>query len=94
MCNIVTDFTSASPVNSAQFHLVNTTMTEREFSDISLSIGLTIGILYMLFIIYKLAEESKAGKYGLMVLMVVLGLGIFGFAVKYVIKSYLATQIT
>jgi len=67
-------------------------MTEQQFSDISLSVGLTFGILYMLFIIYKLAEESQAGKFGTMILMVVLGLGIFGFAIKFVIKFYLSSQ--
>jgi len=68
-------------------------MTEKEFTDISLTIGLTFGISYMLFIVYKLAEESKAGRYGMMVLFMGLGLGIFGFAAKYVIKLYLSTQI-
>lgn len=69
-------------------------MTEQEFSDLSLSIGLTLGIFYMLFIIYKMAEESKAGRYGLMVLMFVLGLGIFGFAIKLGIKFYLTSQMS
>ena len=68
-------------------------MTEKEFTEISLTIGLTGGISYMLFIVYKLAEESKAGRYGMIVLFMGLGLGIFGFAAKYVIKFYLSTQI-
>lgn len=68
-------------------------MTEKEFAEISLTLGLTFGISYMLFIIYKLAEESKAGRYGMMVLFIGLGLGIFGFAAKYVIKLYLASQL-
>ena len=51
-------------------------MTEKEFTEISLTLGLTFGISYMLFIVYKLAEESKAGRYGMMVLFVGLGLGI------------------
>jgi hypothetical protein len=46
-------------------------MTEKEFTEISLTIGLTFGISYMLFIVYKLAEESKAGHYG-MILPVIL----------------------
>ena len=50
-------------------------------------------ISYMLFIVYKLAEESKAGKYGMMILFVGLGLGIFGFVAKYVIKMYLSSQL-
>ena len=68
-------------------------MTEKEFTDISLTVGLTFGISYMLFIVYKLAEESKAGRYGMMVLFAGLGLGIFGFVAKYAIKLYLSSQL-
>lgn len=68
-------------------------MTEKEFAEISLALGLTSGISYMLFIVYKLAEESRAGRYGMMVLFVGLGLGIFGFMAKYAIKLYLASQL-
>ncbi|MBL4711361.1 MAG: DUF2788 domain-containing protein [Gammaproteobacteria bacterium] len=68
-------------------------MTEKEFTEISLTVCLTFGILYMLFIVYKLAEESKAGRYGMTILFIGLGLGIFGFAAKYVIKIYLDNQL-
>jgi len=68
-------------------------VTEKEFTEIALTLGLTFGISYMLFIVYKLAEESKAGRYGTMVLFAGLGMGIFGFAAKYVIKLYLVSQI-
>jgi hypothetical protein len=68
-------------------------MTEKEFTEISLAVCLTFGISYMLFIVYKLAEESRAGKYGIMILFVGLGLGIFGFVAKYGIKIYLANQL-
>ena len=68
-------------------------MTEKEFTEISLTVCLTLGISYMLFIVYKLAEESKAGRYGMMILFVGLGLGIFGFVAKYAIKLYLDSQL-
>jgi len=71
----------------------NFKMTEKEFTEISLTIGLTFGISYMLFIVYRLAEDSKAGRYGMMILFVGLGLGIFGFVAKYAIKLYLASQL-
>jgi len=68
-------------------------MTEKDFTEISLTLGLTFGISYMLFIVYKLAEESNAGRYGRMILFAGLGLGIFGFAIKFVIKLYLSSQL-
>lgn len=60
-----------------------------KFESISLTIGLTGICLYMLFIIYKLAKESNAGKFGTAILFIGLGLGIFGFALKKVITMYL-----
>ena len=71
----------------------NFKMTEKEFTEISLTVGLTFGISYMLFIVYRLAEDSKAGRYGMMILFVGLGLGIFGFVAKYAIKLYLASEL-
>ncbi len=43
---------------------------------------------YMLFIIYKLAKESNAGKFGMFVLFGVLAFGMLGFAAKYIIKAF------
>lgn len=68
-------------------------MTEEQFSSISLTIGLTVLISYMLFIIYRLAADSRAGKYGTMILFLALGLGIFGFVAKYAVKQYIAYEI-
>jgi len=42
-------------------------------------------ILYMFFIIFQLARESKAGKFGTFMLFVVLGFGMLGFIAKNVI---------
>ena len=55
------------------------------FEAWSLSLGIGGLILYMLYIIYKLAQESKAGKFGYIVLFVALGLGMFGFLAKTVL---------
>jgi len=69
-------------------------MTEKEFAEISLKLGLVFGISYMMFIVYKLAEESKAGRYGMIILFFALGLGIFAFVAKYFVKMYLDAQVT
>ncbi len=54
--------------------------------------GTTIGvgalILFMIFIVWDLARRSNAGRFGTFILYIGLGLGIFGFLMKFVI-SYL-----
>ena len=64
-------------------------MTEAQFADISLKICLTGLIGYMLFIIYRLGKESKAGKFGMFILFIGLGMGFISFAAKEIIKLYL-----
>jgi hypothetical protein len=60
--------------------------TEAQISAFGLSFGLGAFMLYMLFIIGQLAWESKAGKFGTFILFLGLGLGMVGFAAKYVIQ--------
>jgi len=67
-------------------------MTVAEFETIALNISVPLLIGYMLYIIYKLGKESKAGKFGFMVLFGVLAFGIFGFCVKFLIKIFLLKQ--
>jgi hypothetical protein len=55
------------------------------FEEYSLIIGIGGLILYMLFIIYKLGEESKAGRFGFIILFVGLGLGFVGLIAKSVL---------
>lgn len=55
------------------------------FETWSLNIGLTLLIGYMLFIIWQLGRESKAGKFGYFILFIALGLGMFGFIAKTII---------
>jgi hypothetical protein len=47
-------------------------------------------ILFMGFIVWDLAKKSKAGRYGTAVLFFALGLGVFGFIVKILIKGLIA----
>ncbi|MGV6827055.1 MAG: DUF2788 domain-containing protein [bacterium] len=64
-------------------------MTIAQFEEISLTLGIGGLVLYMLFILYKLGQESNAGKFGMFVIYLALAMGIFGFAIKSVIKFFL-----
>ncbi|MEW9898846.1 DUF2788 domain-containing protein [Chitinivorax sp. PXF-14] len=65
-------------------------MNEELFTELSLQICVTALILYMGFIIYNLAKESKAGKYGTMVMFGTLGFGVVGFLIKTVLTKVIA----
>jgi hypothetical protein len=61
-------------------------LTEQQISEIGLTYGLAGFIGLMMFIIWKVARESKAGRFGTFVLFFVLAFGIFGFLMKSVIQ--------
>ncbi len=60
-------------------------MTEEAFASYSIAIFVGGLILYMFFIMYKLAKESDAGKFGAMIIFGALGLGVIGFVIKEVL---------
>lgn len=60
-----------------------------DFESLSLTLGLSVLVAFMLFIIYDLAKQSKAGRYGYFILFGALGLGLFGFVAKSVIVRML-----
>lgn len=64
-------------------------MTLEQFENWSLTIGVSALILYMLFIIYRLARDSKAGRFGLLVLLLALGLGFVGLIAKAILVEIL-----
>ena len=57
-------------------------MDEAVFADWALKICLTGLIIFLGFIVWNLGKESKAGKFGIAILFLVLGLGVFGFLFK------------
>jgi hypothetical protein len=65
-------------------------MSIETFETWSLIIGIGGLVAYMLFIIYKLGVESRAGKYGYFVLFFALGLGFVGFVAKTVMVELLS----
>lgn len=46
-------------------------------------------MLFMCFIIWDLAKQSKAGRFGTLMLFVVLGAGMLGYVLKVVITWWL-----
>ena len=63
--------------------------TEEQISHFFMTYGIGAFILFMLFIIGHLAWESKAGKFGTLILFFVLGLGVLAFIIKSVVVGFL-----
>lgn len=60
-------------------------MSFEQFENLALTVGVGGLILFMLFIVWDLAKESKAGRFGTMILFTVLGLCLLGFVIKTVL---------
>ena len=63
--------------------------SEEQIAEFGLTFGIGAFMLYMVFVIIQLARESKAGKFGTFVLLLGLGVGLVGFAAKFVIKFFM-----
>lgn len=63
-------------------------LTEAEFAAWALRICLTGLIVFLGFIVWQLGKESKAGKFGMFILFLVLGLGVLGFIFKNVLVEF------
>lgn len=64
-------------------------LTEEQVAHFGLTWGVGGLIVLMLFIIWSVARESKAGRMGTFVLFFVLAFGIFGFLMKQVIQWFM-----
>jgi hypothetical protein len=64
-------------------------LDEEQIATFGLTFGVGAFMLYMVFIIFQLARESKAGRLGTFVLFLGLGFGLLGFVAKGVIKYFL-----
>jgi Protein of unknown function (DUF2788) len=60
--------------------------SEEQIASFGLTFGVSAFMLYMGFIIWRLAQDSKAGRFGTFVLFLALGFGLLGFVAKAVIK--------
>ena len=63
--------------------------TEEQVAWFGLTFGVSAFMLYMVFIIFQLARESKAGRFGTFVLFLGLAFGMVGFVAKYIIQWYM-----
>jgi hypothetical protein len=61
-------------------------LTEAQIAEFGMTWGVGGFIAFMLFIIWKLARDSKAGRFGTFILFFVLAFGILGFVAKQVIQ--------
>jgi hypothetical protein len=64
-------------------------MDVEQFETLSLNLGMVLLMGYMLFIIWQLAKESKAGKFGTFVLFLGLATGMVGFIAKQIIQLFM-----
>jgi hypothetical protein len=66
--------------------------SEEQIANFGLTFGVGAFMLYMVFIIFQLARESKAGRFGTFVLFLALGVGLVGFAAKGIIKWLMGVE--
>lgn len=64
-------------------------MSEAEFATWAVRLGVGGLVALMFFIVFQLAHESKAGKYGLMVMLIALMMGVVGFGIKLAVELIL-----
>ncbi len=64
-------------------------MSFEEIEAIATTLGICTLIAFMAFIIWDLAKNENAGKFGTFILFTTLGLGMFGFMIKIVISELL-----
>ncbi len=67
-------------------------ITEEQVAQFGLTFGVGAFMLYMVFIIFQLARESKAGRFGTFVLFLALGVGLVGFVAKGIIKWVMGVE--
>lgn len=60
-------------------------MDIEQFEYWSLIVGVGALIAFMVFIVWDLAKQSKAGRFGTFILFIALGLGLLGFIIKTVL---------
>lgn len=63
--------------------------SEQQIAGFGMTFGIAGFMLYMVFIVWKLARDSGAGRTGTLVLFFVLGFGMLGFVAKGLLQHWL-----
>ena len=61
-------------------------MTDEMLTKWGMQLGIPLVILFLMFIIYDLAKQSKAGKTGMIALFIALGVGMLGYVIKVILQ--------
>ncbi|AFU97773.1 DUF2788 domain-containing protein [Simiduia agarivorans] len=64
-------------------------MDPETFDNLTMIVGISALIGFMLFIVWDLAKQSKAGRFGTIILFIVLGLCLLGFVIKAVLYEFI-----
>ncbi len=67
-------------------------LTEAQIAEFGMTFGIGAFIAFMLFIIWDLAQQSKAGQLGTFILFFVLAFGMIGFVAKSIIAKLLGSE--
>ncbi len=73
-------------LSCAPFRTADVSIETFEYWALILGVGGLVA--YMAFIVYDLGKQSKAGKFGMFVLFLALGLGLLGFLLKTIIVEF------
>ena len=66
-------------------------MDAETFDNLMMIGGISALIAFMLFIVWDLAKQSKAGRFGTIILFIVLGLCLLGFVIKAVLYEMIGS---
>ncbi|MEC7119220.1 MAG: DUF2788 domain-containing protein [Pseudomonadota bacterium] len=64
-------------------------MSDAMITTIGMSIGIPIILAFLFFIIWDLAKQSKAGRFGTIMMFLILGGGFFSYLIKVFLEWYI-----
>jgi hypothetical protein len=68
-------------------------LTDAMVTKIGMGVGVPIVLIFLFFIIWDLARESKAGRFGTIMMFLVLGGGFISYIIKEVIVFFMERNI-